>query len=113
MTSNAWAMMLIIAMQALLFHAMPRFSRPDILFAVTVPEAFASDVGRTLVARYRAIVWTAAAAALAVSLLIPTPPVSGRGPFLTMAVVAGNMIVGLCAWLVGEPEGTRPCRSAR
>ena len=99
MTSNAWAMMLGIAMQALLFHAMPRFSRPDILFAVTVPEAFASGVGRTLVARYRAIVWTGAAAALAVSLLIPTPPDSGRGAFLTMAVVAGNLIVGLCAWL--------------
>ena len=99
MTSNAWAMMLGIGMQALLFHAMPRFSRPDILFAVTVPEAFASGVGRTLVARYRAIVWIGAAAALAVSLLIPTPPVSVRGAFLTMAVVAGNVIVGLCAWL--------------
>ena len=37
MTSSAWAMMLGIAMQALLFHAMPRFSRPDILFALTVP----------------------------------------------------------------------------
>ena len=78
---------------------MPRFSRPDILFAVTVPEEFASGVGRTLVARYQAIVWTGAAAAPAVSLLIPTPPVSGRGAFLTMAVVAGNVIVGLCAWL--------------
>jgi hypothetical protein len=99
MTSNAWAMMLGSGMQALVFHAMPRFSRPDILFAVTVPEAFASGGGRTLVARYRAIVWTGAAAALAVSLLIPTPPVSGRGAFLTMAVVAGNVIVGLCAWL--------------
>ena len=99
MTSNTWAMMLGIAMQALLFHAMPRFSRPDILFAVTVREAFASGGGRTLVARYRAIVWTGAAAACAVSLLIPTPPVSGRGEFLTMAVVAGQLIVGLCAWL--------------
>jgi Family of unknown function (DUF5808) len=99
MTSNAWAMMLGITMQALLFHAMPRFSRPDILFAVTVPEAFAAGAGRTLVARYRAIVWTGAAVALAVSLLIPTPPAAGRGAFLTMAVVAGNLIVGLCAWL--------------
>jgi uncharacterized membrane protein len=99
MTSNAWAMTIGIAMQALLFHAMPRFSRPDILFAVTVPEAFASGAGRTLVARYRAIVWTGAAAALAASLLIPTPPGSGREAFLSMAVVPGNMIVGLCAWL--------------
>jgi uncharacterized membrane protein len=99
MTSNTWAMMLGITMQALIFHAMPRFSRPDILFAVTVPEAFASGAGRTLVARYRAIVWTGAAATLAASLLIPTPPVSGREAFLAMAVVAGNVIVGLCAWL--------------
>ena len=98
MTSNAWAMMLGIAMQALLFHAMPRFSRPDILFAVTVPEAVASGVGRALVARYRIIVWTGAAAALAVSLLIPAVP-SGRGAFLSMAVIAGNLIVGLCAWV--------------
>ncbi len=94
-----WAMMLAIGMQALVFHAMPRFSRPDILFAVTVPEAFASGVGRTLVARYRAIVWTGATAALAATLLLPTPPASGPGAFLTMAVVTGNMIVGLCAWL--------------
>ena len=51
MTSDALAMTIGIVMQALLFHAMPRFSRPDILFAVTVPEAFASGGGRTLVAR--------------------------------------------------------------
>jgi hypothetical protein len=38
MTSNTWAMMLGIAMQALLFHAMPRFSRPDIPFAVLVGD---------------------------------------------------------------------------
>jgi uncharacterized membrane protein len=99
MTSNAWAMMLVIALQALLFHAMPRFSRPDILFAVTVPEAFVLGLGRTLVARYRAIVWTGAAAALVGSLLIPTSPDSGRAPFLAMALAAGNTIVGLCAWL--------------
>src|SRR4029078_8030275 len=40
MTSFAWAMMLIVTVHALMFHAMPRFSRPDILFAVTVPAAF-------------------------------------------------------------------------
>jgi hypothetical protein len=105
-------MMLGIAMQALLFHAMPRFSRPDILFAVTVPEAFASCGGRALVARYRAIVWTGAAAAIAASVLISAPPVSERGAFLTMAVVAGNMIGRPVRVAVGEPEGARPCRRA-
>jgi uncharacterized membrane protein len=92
-------MMVVIATQALMCHAMPRFSRPDILFAVTVPEAFALGVGRTLVARYRAIVWTGAAAALAVSALIPTRSVSGPGAFLPLAALAGNGIVCLCAWL--------------
>ena len=99
MTSTSWMMTLGIATQALVFHAMPRFSRPDILFAVTVPDAFASGAGRTLVARYRAIVWIGAAVAIAVSVLIPTLPVSGPGAFLSMAVVAGNVIVALCAWL--------------
>jgi hypothetical protein len=51
MTFQTWAMILVIAVQALVFHAMPRFSRPDILFAVTVQEAFAAGAGRRLVAR--------------------------------------------------------------
>ena len=40
MTSASWSMMLVVTVNAILFHAMPRFSRPDILFAVTVPDAF-------------------------------------------------------------------------
>ena len=62
MTSASWSTMLVVTVNTILFHAMPRFSRPDILFAVTVPEAFAAGAGRTLVARYRAIVWSGAAA---------------------------------------------------
>ena len=38
MTSASWSMMLMVMVNAILFHAMPRISRPDILFAVTVPE---------------------------------------------------------------------------
>ena len=49
---------------------MPRFSRPDILFGVTVPETFAAGAGRALVSRYRTIVWVSAAAALAIGLLL-------------------------------------------
>ena len=98
MTFQTWAMILVIAVQALVFHAMPRFSRPDILFAVTVSEAFAAGAGRSFVARYRAIVWTGAAAAVAVSLLMP-PPVSERGALLAMAGIAVNLIAGACAWL--------------
>jgi uncharacterized membrane protein len=100
MTSASWSMMLVVSVNAILFHAMPRFSRPDILFAVTVPEAFAAGAGRTLVARYRAIVWSGAAAALAIGLLLPAfLPGSGRGALLVMGPVAGNMIVALAAWL--------------
>ena len=103
MTSNAWAMMLGITMQALIFHAMPRFSRPDILFAVTVPDAFVAGAGRTLVSRYRAIVWSGAAAALAISLLLPTHlPESGPGALLMLSVVAGNTMVALAAWLMAH-----------
>jgi uncharacterized membrane protein len=99
MTSAAWAMMLMITVHALVFHAMPRLSRPDILFAVTVPDAFVTGEGRTLVSRYRTMVWIGAATAVAVILLLSSSLGSGRGPLLMMAVVAGNMIVSLGAWL--------------
>jgi cbb3-type cytochrome oxidase subunit 3 len=100
MTSDSWPLRFVIAFHALLFHAMPRFSRPGILFAVTVPDAFVSDAGRTLVSRYRAIVWSGAALALAVVLLFPAPALgSGGQGFLYAAGVAGNMIVGISAWL--------------
>ena len=103
MTSASWAMMLVVTVNAILFHAMPRFSRPDILFAVTVPDAFVAGDGRVLVFRYRAIVWSGAVAALAIGLLLPTPqPSSGQGALLMMGVVAGNMIVALAAWLLAH-----------
>ena len=103
MTSASWSTMLVVTVNTILFHAMPRFSRPDILFAVTVSEAFAAGAGRTLVARYRAIVWSGATAALAIGLLLPTfLPDSGRGGWLAMGAVAGNMIVALAAWLLAN-----------
>ena len=103
MTSASWSMVLVVTVNTILFHAMPRFSRPDILFAVTVPEAFAAGAGRALVARYRAIVWSGATAALAIGLLLPTfLPDSGREGWLAMGAVAGNMIVALAAWLLAH-----------
>jgi uncharacterized membrane protein len=100
MTFDSWPLLFMITFHALLFHAMPRFSRPGILFAVTVPDAFESDGGRRLVSRYRAIVWSGAAIALAVVLLFLAPaPGSEGGGVLYMAVVAGNMIVCASAWL--------------
>ena len=103
MTSTFWALMLVVSVNALLFHAMPRFSRPDILFAVTVPEAFVAGAGRTLVSRYRAMVWIGAAAALAIGLLLPAPlPGSERGAMLLMGLVAGNMLAAVAAWLLAH-----------
>jgi hypothetical protein len=97
MTSASWPMMLVVMVHALLFHAMPRFSRTDILFAVTVSDAFAAGDGRKILARYRVMVWCGAAAAVAILLL----PVLGsaREGWLIMGAVAGNMIVGVSAWL--------------
>jgi hypothetical protein len=96
---TSWPMMLAVTFHALLFHAMPRFSRPDILFAVTVSDAFVEGDGRRLIARYRVVVWCGAAAALAI-LLLPVPLLGfARGVWLMMGAVAGNMIVGVSAWL--------------
>ena len=105
MTSTFWTLMLVVTVNALLFHAMPRASRPDILFAVTVPEAFAAGAGRTLVSRYRIIVWLGAAAALALGLLLPAPSRDSEGGgMLMMALVAGNMMVTLAAWLLAHRQ---------
>ena len=103
MTSASWSMTLVVTVNAILFHAMPRFSRPDILFAVTVPEAFAAGVGRTLVKRYRVIVWSGAAGAVAIGLLLPAfLPGSEWGAVLAMGPVVGNMMVAMVAWLLAH-----------
>jgi hypothetical protein len=100
-TSSAlWTTTLMVTVHAVIFHAMPRFSRPDILFAVTVSEAFAAGAGRALVSRYRTIVWSGAAAALAVGLLLPALlPGAGRNGFLMIGVVCGNALVAWSAWV--------------
>ena len=113
MTSASWTMMLVVTMNAIFFHAMPRLSRPDILFAVTVPDAFVAGAGRTLVSRYRAIAWSGAAAALAIILLLPAPlPDSGWS-------VADDECGGrphdrrAGRVAVGAPEGARARRPTR
>jgi uncharacterized membrane protein len=99
MTSAFWALTLVVTVNALLFHFMPRFSRPDILFGVTVPEAFVAGAGRTLVSRYRAIVWVSAAAALAIGLLLQAPhDETGWGAMLMTGVMTGNIVVAHMAW---------------
>jgi hypothetical protein len=99
MTSAFWVLMLVVTAIALLFHFMPRFSRPDILFGVTVSEAFVAGDGRTLVSRYRAIVWVSAAAALAISLLLRAPQdESGVWSMLMTGVMSAHIVVAHVAW---------------
>ena len=99
MTSAFGALMLVVTVNALVFHFMPRFSRPDILFGVTVSEAFVAGAGRTLVSRYRTMVWVGAAAALAIGLLLRAPPdESGWRAMLTTGVMTVNIVVAHMAW---------------
>jgi uncharacterized membrane protein len=99
MTSASWLVMLVVAVHAIAFHVMPRLSRPDILFAVTVSDEFVAGEGRTLVFRYRTIVWIGAAAALAIALLLPAAP----PPSLWEALpVASNVAVASTAWLLAH-----------
>ena len=105
MTSTVWALMLMVTVNALLFHFMPRFSRPDILFAVTVPEAFVAGAGRTLVSRYRAMVWIGAAAALAIGLLLRAPQdESGWRAMLMTGVMTGSIVVAHVAWQLARQK---------
>jgi uncharacterized membrane protein len=99
MTAAFWVLTLVVTLNALLFHLLPRFSRPDILFGVTVPEAFVAGAGRTLVSRYRAMIWLGAAAALAIALLLQVPQdETGWGALLIPGVISGNIVVAHVAW---------------
>jgi uncharacterized membrane protein len=100
MTSAFWALALVVTVNALVFHFMPRFSRPDILFGVTVPEAFVAGAGRALVARYRVVVWASAAATLAIGLLLLRAPryQTGWGALLTPGLISASMVVAHVAW---------------
>jgi uncharacterized membrane protein len=95
-----WVTALVVIANAIYFHAMPRYSRPDILFAVTVPEAFAAGAGRALVARYTVIVWSGAAAAIAIGLLLAVF-LRGSGMAMQVAMMAPmaiTMMVAVIAW---------------
>lgn len=113
MTSVVWTLMLMVTATALVFHFMPRFSRPDILFGVTVPEAFVTGAGRTLVSRYRTIVWVGAAASLAILLMLQgRPDESGGWGMLMTAVMTGNIVAAHAAWqwarLKARPYAAQP-----
>jgi uncharacterized membrane protein len=103
MTSAFWILMLIVTATALVFHFMPRFSRPDILFGVTVPEAFVAGAGRALVSRYRTTVWIGAAAALALGLLLRAAGNPGWGMPMT-GVMGGYSVFAHITWQLARQK---------
>ena len=94
MTAELWLMLLVVAVNALMFHALPRLSRPDILFAVTVPGAFASSGdAAAVVRRYRAVVWLSTLVVAGV--LVASPARSGRAAFVGMHIA---IVLGAWVW---------------
>jgi uncharacterized protein DUF5808 len=93
MTQQTLFLLLVPLVQAVIFHAAPRLSRPGIFFSVTVDEAFATGrEGRTLLTRYRLIVWAAAVASIVAKLATDSP----IGFFIPAGLVT---VAGLCAWI--------------
>jgi len=87
-------MLLVVAVNALMFHALPRLSRPDILFSVTVPGAFASSgEAAAVVRRYRTVVWLSTL--VLVSVMMASPARDGRAAVVGMHIAA---IFGAWAW---------------
>jgi len=65
---------LLINFQAILYHALPRLSRPEFFFGVTVDSHYLdSPHARAVLTRYRIVQWLAAMAAAAVLLLTNSP----------------------------------------
>lgn len=74
---------------ALANSAHPRWTHPDLLFAVTVPPGFrASPSGAALVRRYRQLGW-AGTAMLAPVVLLPTR----LGPAFLLAILDRKSVV--------------------
>ncbi|HKY20337.1 MAG TPA: DUF5808 domain-containing protein [Vicinamibacterales bacterium] len=94
MSADLWLMLLVVAVNALMFHALPRLSRPDILFSVTVPGVFASSGdAAAIVRRYRTVVWLSTL--VLVGVLLALPARDAHAPFVGMHIAA---IFGAWAW---------------
>ena len=92
MSADLWLMLLVVAVNALMFHALPRLSRPDILFSVTVAGAFASSSeAEAVVRRYRTVVWLSTLVLVGVMMALPAR--DARAAF-----VGGHVAVIFGAW---------------
>ena len=94
MSAELWLMLLVVAVNALMFHALPRLSRPDILFSVTVPGAFASSgEAAAIVRRYRTVVWLSTL--VLVGMMMALSARDARAVFVGLHVA---VIFGAWAW---------------
>jgi len=102
----------IIVMDGFLFHLLPRLTRPDLYFAVTVPPDFRdSSEAASILQRYRREVWVHSLIALGLVLLIPqwlgkpAPPVLLAGLFWQLI---GCFLACLRARRRVTPRGVAP-----
>jgi uncharacterized membrane protein len=94
MSADLFLMLVVVAVNALMFHALPRLSRPDILFSVTVPGAFTSSgEAAAVVRRYRTVVWLSTLVFVGVMMALPAR--DARAAFVGMHVA---VIFGAWAW---------------
>ena len=78
--ATAWGAIIIVS-TALLLYIMPRLTRPEIFFGVTVPHGFRdSKAGRGLTRIFRALVWMVTVVAFAILLVG-----RGRNPGVVMS----------------------------
>jgi uncharacterized membrane protein len=103
------SMGLTIAVVAVVYHLVPRLSRPDLYFAVTVPAPFRdSDEASGILGRYRVQVWLHAAIAAS---MVAAAFVAGRFLLASAGIlwqVAGSMAAFLAARRRVAPHAVAP-----
>lgn len=90
--SPLWPLYGVPLLTALTLHALPRLTRPELFFAVTVaPEFPRSDEARQIIAGYRFELWQGASLALGIAVVGGTHPVAmmvGQAALLVAALLA-------------------------
>ncbi len=105
MTDPGQAMLIplgiILLLNGVLFVLLPRLTRPEVYFAVTVPKGFRdSEKGRRIVRRFR--LWVVGATVLAAVLLLAAQRWLGEA--FAIAAVLGQVAVLLPAFLAARKE---------
>lgn len=115
MSPPLWLPASLIGLFTLLWHLMPRLTRPDLFFAVTVPRAFARTVvGKKTLRRYRAQIW----AHSLVGLLLVALGTGFGSPVVAMLGPAWQLLGATCALVdahritLAHAAGPSPIREA-